>query len=405
MSWKQVYNSRTYRALLPIAIIVGFIAISCQKQKEAPPAEPSAADQSAAKETPKEEIAAPTLAPAEPKEETAAVEPNPIIIKDAGFQTPESVLFDATSDVYLVSNINGSPTAEDNNGFISKVGPDGTVVDLKWIEGGQKEVALNAPKGMAVRGDVLYVADISTVRMFDRATGAPEGNIAVKGAGFLNDLSSSPDGTIYLSDSGVKVGEKGFVPTGTDAVYKIDAENKVTKLIGGKALRQPNGLLAEEGGVWVVTMGGNELYRVSNDGKKEPSVTVPSGGLDGLVRTNDGRLLISSWEASTVFSGPATGQFSAAWAGIQSPADIGYDTKRNRLLVPSFEGNTVQIQPVPAPATAASALPATAPPTVQKGLRSDAPEPEVAADNADDGKPVEPEPAVDKAAPSDTPKK
>ena len=29
-------------------------------------------------------------------------------IKDVGFQTPESVLYDAASDTYLVSNINGA---------------------------------------------------------------------------------------------------------------------------------------------------------------------------------------------------------------------------------------------------------------------------------------------------------
>ena len=44
-----------------------------------------------------------------------------------GFATPESVLYDVESDTYLVSNINGSPLAVDNNGFIWRIAPEGEV--------------------------------------------------------------------------------------------------------------------------------------------------------------------------------------------------------------------------------------------------------------------------------------
>jgi len=76
----------------------------------------------------------------------------------AGFSTPESVLHDSTQDIYFVSNINGSPTAKDNNGFISRVRPDGAIENLKFIEGGRAGVTLNAPKGLGVLGDTLWVA-------------------------------------------------------------------------------------------------------------------------------------------------------------------------------------------------------------------------------------------------------
>src|SRR5262249_7581594 len=38
-------------------------------------------------------------------------------LKVDGFSTPESVLYDADGDVYLVSNINGKPAEADDNGF------------------------------------------------------------------------------------------------------------------------------------------------------------------------------------------------------------------------------------------------------------------------------------------------
>ena len=37
----------------------------------------------------------------------------------------EAVSYDSTHDVYLVSNINGTPQVKDGNGFISRIGSDG----------------------------------------------------------------------------------------------------------------------------------------------------------------------------------------------------------------------------------------------------------------------------------------
>ncbi|HEB52872.1 MAG TPA: hypothetical protein ENI87_06430, partial [bacterium] len=88
--------------------------------------------------------------------------------------TPESVLYDPASDVWLVSNIAGEPLAKDGNGFIARVSPDDGSARA-WIEGGRNGVTLHAPKGMALLGDDLWVADIDVVRRFDRRSGAPRG--------------------------------------------------------------------------------------------------------------------------------------------------------------------------------------------------------------------------------------
>ena len=127
----------------------------------------------------------------------------PIVLQDVGFMTPESVLHDVVADVYLVSNINGVPFDEDDNGFISRVSPAGEVLELKWIDGGDDGVTLNAPKGLAIAGGTLFVADINTIRMFDRETGEPIGAVLVEGSTFVNDVAAGPDGTIYFTDSGL----------------------------------------------------------------------------------------------------------------------------------------------------------------------------------------------------------
>ncbi|HEX7508093.1 MAG TPA: hypothetical protein VF550_15050 [Polyangia bacterium] len=268
--------------------------------------------------------------------------------KDAGLQTPECALWDAEQDVYFVSNINGSPTAVDGNGFISKIGPEGKVIELKFIESGKKGSELNAPKGMAIAGNILYVADLDTVRKFDRRSGKPRGKIAIKDAIFLNALTVSPDRKVlYVSDSAVKI-NGSFSGTGADAVYAIDLrKSSVKPLIQDKALHWPNGLLADASGVWVVSLGANELIHVNYKGELGAVTKLPKGSLDGIVKLADNSLLISSWEASAVYRGLPGGEFKEIISGVPSPAAIGLDSKRRAVLIPVFTGSTFEVHALP----------------------------------------------------------
>lgn len=259
-----------------------------------------------------------------------------------GFSTPESVFYDAETDTYLVSSINGSPPAKDNNGYISELSADGKTL-TKLVEGGQKGVTLNGPKGVVVSGGVLYVADIDTVRLFDRKTGAAKGEVKVPGATFVNDLFATADGKIYVTDSGMKAGKDGFEPTGTDAVYVIEPgkKPKLKTLAKSKDLGGPNGVLVTADTLYVSTFRANLVHVFDLAGKKkgEP-LAMPKGGLDGVVLIGD-RLFVSSWEGKSVFAGKPGETFTEVFAELNSPADIGFDTKRSRLLVPHFLDNIV----------------------------------------------------------------
>jgi hypothetical protein len=222
-----------------------------------------------------------------------------------------------------------------------EVSPDGKVTNPKLIAGGANKVKLDAPKGSGIADGVLYVSDIKVVRQFDLKTGAPKGDIAIAGATFLNDISVGPDKKVYVADSGLKMGKEGFEPTGTDAVYVIE-KGKAKALAKSKELAGPNGLLATDKGPWVVTFGSGELYRLDDKGVRMDIVKLPQGGLDGIVSTGDG-LLISSWKGSAIYKGKAAGPFEVAIGELSAPADIGYDSKRTRLLVPRFMDNAVEV--------------------------------------------------------------
>jgi sugar lactone lactonase YvrE len=262
-------------------------------------------------------------------------------VKYSGLAAPESALYDADGDRYIVSNINGKPLDVDNNGFISVLSPDGAVTNLKWIEGGKNKVKLNAPKGLALVKGVLYVADITVVRMFDAKTGAPKGDVPIAGSTFLNDLASGPDGKVYVSDTGVKMGASGFEPTGTDAVYAID-KGHAKVLAKSKDLGGPNGLLVVDNGVVVVTFGSGEVYRLDDKGKKQDVAKPPTGMLDGVVALGDS-LLVTSWQGSAIYKGKLGGPFEAVLSDQKSPADIGYDTKRGRLIIPHLMEDAVDV--------------------------------------------------------------
>lgn len=264
-------------------------------------------------------------------------------IADVGFETPESVLYDEQADIYIVSNINGAPLDADGNGFISRIRPTGDVESLKWIDGEADGVTLNAPKGMALSGDTLFVADIDSVRAFHRTTGAPLGARGVAGASFLNDLAVGADGTLYVTDTGM---DASFSPTGTDAIHHFTGSG-AEQVAAAPDVSAPNGIVAADDGLTIVGFGGPGIQRIASGGGAPTEVaTLPAGQLDGVVRTSDGTLYVSSWEGQAVYRVGADGQVSTVVENVEAPADIGFDTRRHRLLIPLFNGNRIEIREV-----------------------------------------------------------
>ena len=87
-------------------------------------------------------------------------------------KTPESVRYDADLDAYFVANINGNPSQKDGNGFIARIDAGNTAAMTMFVQGGKNGATLHAPKGMAIVGDTLWVADIDALRAFNKRTGA-----------------------------------------------------------------------------------------------------------------------------------------------------------------------------------------------------------------------------------------
>jgi len=238
---------------------------------------------------------------------------------------PESALFDSVANVIYVSNINGGPTEKDGNGYISRIAPDGTLLQARWVTG------LHAPKGMARSRGRLYVADIDTLVEIDPATGQITARYGAPGARFLNDVTADTAGNVYVSDSQ------------THRIYRLQGDS-LTVWLESPLLRSPNGIYALPDYLVVAAAdssaarpgGARYLHAVAYaDRTPRPLGTVRSlGGIDG-VEPADGGFFLSDWGAARVFFYDPTIDSLQALAEVsQGTADLDYVPEQQRLYLP-----------------------------------------------------------------------
>lgn len=235
-------------------------------------------------------------------------------------ETPESVYYDEEREVLYVSNINGQPTDKDGNGFISKLNLDGSVQEMKWVTG------LDAPKGMAVIGNKLYVTDIQNLVVIDIDNATIEKRYFAPDAEFLNDVAACKNGMLFVSDNHAGL------------IYLLD-EHGFSIWLEGLDYRDTNGLYAD----------GNKLYagsyvikEIDVKNKKAKIIEEDCQGIDGLAEDEKGNFVFSNWEGRIFYDNK--GKLTKMWdstAEELNTADLFYIKKKKLLLVPTFFDNQV----------------------------------------------------------------
>jgi sugar lactone lactonase YvrE len=267
-----------------------------------------------------------------------------------GLKTPESVRYDPELDVFYISNINGEPSTHDGNGFIAVVRADSTGAATKiLVQGGKNGAKLDAPKGLALVGDTLWVADIDHVRAFNRRTGAPIADIDLskEKVTFLNDVAVESSGTIYVTDTGITLDKKGTMShPGVDRIFRIKGRTAVG--IAADSLDWPNGIAWDNASSrFIIAPSGGKVLRTWKDGDRAAATLVSGpGDYDGVEVLADGRILVSSWADSAVHV-VQNGELTTLVPNVSGAADIGVDTKRNILAIPRFNDNKVDYYKIP----------------------------------------------------------
>ena len=249
------------------------------------------------------------------------------------FDVPECTLYDQATDAVYVSNIETKDAGYwvyDHKGFISKLDPNGLVINLRWQSGDKEK--LSAPKGMCVLKGKLYIADITKVWIF--SPDKPVQVVNVPDANNLNDMAD--DGTtVYISDT-----------TGAKIYRMLDPENPNKGFAVTSAPQSINGLTFFKGKMFGVSWKLHEIYELDPSGKSEAK---PFGlaehftALDGIEVLADGTFIVSDFNGNKISAVSSDRKTVYTLATLKSPADIGIDRKRNLLFAPQFLTNQVAI--------------------------------------------------------------
>ncbi|MFT5131544.1 MAG: sugar lactone lactonase YvrE [Gammaproteobacteria bacterium] len=246
------------------------------------------------------------------------------------FSDPEAVIYAERTNSLYVSNINGKPAEKDGNGFISKVSMEGEIVEKNWSTG------FNAPKGLAIHGTRLYVADVDELVEVSLDTGEILNRYTDSEAKFFNDAVAANDGSIYVAD------------TKTNTIHQLK-NGKFIRWLNSAELRGPNGLLLESERMLVTAWGtdeGSEAIsgQVLGISMLDKSITIvgnehTKGNLDGIKVNNNGDYFITDWMLGKLLLLPASGAVQTLLSLEQGTADLEYIQSKDILILPMMKSN------------------------------------------------------------------
>ena len=253
------------------------------------------------------------------------------------FKNPDRVIIDPKTGCIYVSNVNGAPLARDDNGFISRISPDFKVVSLHFLDGALNEYELNAPKGMAIRERILYVADIDTIRGFDlnKRVNVQNIELAPYGAKYLVDLVFTKEGKLLVSD------------TAADTIFQIELGKGiiVRKFLHSPLLKGPTGLsVLPDGKVLIVSSQGSNIW-VYGEGKFQRLLEERAyyRYLEDVDYDRKENLFFTDFSTGRIFRLDKKGRVSTYPGTFFSPRGITIDRKNNRVFVVEFSLDRVNV--------------------------------------------------------------
>lgn len=260
-----------------------------------------------------------------------------LVWETTGLIGPESAVFDAAQRQFYVSNMgthgNG---ATPGDGFISRVGADGKLLELKWVTG------LDNPKGLALANGRLYVGDDNDLVEIDVAAGkiarrhAPD-----DGPGSFNDCTVDAAGNVYVCSG--RLGTVFRLSGGTFAPwYQLDRAKtgginglkaeKDRLLLGGWSVRDAEGK-EQLGHLSTVAYADQALGRLG---------TTPVCHIDGIEPDGQGGYTVTDWLTGDVLQVSADGVTKPIMNLGRGTADHAYLIDQQLLIIPQMNENVLR---------------------------------------------------------------
>lgn len=267
-------------------------------------------------------------------------------------QSPYSFVSGPAGNEYFISSVNGEPEQADNNGFITKLDASGKLTSLKFIQGGKNGVTLHAPKGMALAGSTLYVADLDAVRGFDTATGHATGTVTIpsgmgggSSAASLTDVAFDGKRLLYCSDQRA------------NRIYRVEIDSgKVSLLIADPHLAGPTGLALhpKSGQLIAVSWDKGKIFEISPDGHLTELVSngffsSRFANLRGVDFDRWANMYVSDFTTGKVWRMTWDKRFQVIAEYLPSPGDLGIDRTNNLILVPYESAHAAEMNGLETP--------------------------------------------------------
>jgi hypothetical protein len=262
---------------------------------------------------------------------TAHAETEEVWVTADVFLTPESVLKDPQRDILYVTNFDTDFARKpEPSGFISRLSPDGEVLDLHWVEG------LMAPCGMDIWQDTLFVAERRHLLAVDLATGTVAGRWEIPEADFPNDVVIDDQGTVYISDT------RSRNPTDS-RIYRF--KDGTFDVFVNEGVEQANGIWIHDDWLLIGNSGDGMMKAAElATGKMRSVLSFGAGILDGIRVDEDGNLLVSQWNGRLYRMTPEGGLTEILNSESQgwNTADFEYLPEEKLLVIPTFFENRVR---------------------------------------------------------------
>lgn len=272
-----------------------------------------------------------------------------------GLETPNSFVGDPSGKEYFISNINGEREARDNNGFITKLSPEGKVINLKFIQGGVAEITLHAPKGLALVGPILYVADLDQLKGFDTTTGkllvtVPFSSLS-RSQVSLTDVTASQTGILYVSDQTA------------NSIYRITPSDnyRTDLLIHDERLAGPAGLAVHPrtSNLIAVSWDKGKILEITPEGQlteleANGFFTSRFQNLSGVDFDQWENMYVSDLTKGKIWRMTRDRRFQVIAEYLPAPADIAIDRKNNLILVPYHYDHAAEMNGLETPSSAKS---------------------------------------------------
>ena len=259
---------------------------------------------------------------------------------EAKFELPESVIFDSKNDVLYVSNIVNHPFKKDGSGYISRVSLNGEILDLKWID------SLNAPKGLTIVNEKLYIADVDELVEVDIANAKVLNKYKASGSVCMNDVTHDKYGNVYVGD------------TYTDSIYRLNSFGQLPLWFYSPGLA-PNGIHIDNEtsslivGNWGAVMEGwgtpelsGNLKSINLHSKKLKNLgSKPIGNLDGVESDGKGSYYVTDWSGAKLYKIKKNGRFEVLKELAKGAADHEVILEQNLIIIPVMtEGKVVALK-------------------------------------------------------------